>query len=310
MSQSISVIEPLRRAMDTTRRLLFAPFDLVKWLGLGFTAWLAMLGEGGGGANFGNSFGSPHHSPVMKEAWAWTAAHLALVIAIVLCVGVVILAISLAVSWVSSRGKFMFLDNVVHNRAEIVAPWNQYRVQGNSYFLFSIGIGLVALAVLAVILLLSGLIAMPDITHRHFGAYAISAIILGGVLFLLYLIVLSCLLTFLEDFIVPIMALRSCRALAAWREFFVLFKAQAGMCLLYLLFKMVLGWAVAAITLVLCCCLCCLVVLPYLGTVLILPLLVFLRCYSLHFLEQFGDQYRLFRQQDSREYLAVAQEPS
>jgi len=203
----------------------------------------------------------------------------------------------------------MFLDNVVRDRAEIAEPWQRNRVQGNSYFLFSIGFGLAALATLGVILLIGSLIAMPDITRQHFGANAVAAIVLGGLLFVLYMITLTGVLVFLEDFVVPLMFLRSCRALAAWSEFFDLFKAHTGSFILYLLFKIVLGWALGAISLIVFCCLCCVMWIPYVSTVILLPLFVFLRCYSLHFLEQFGGQYRLF-QLDSMDYLAVAREPS
>jgi len=37
-----------------------------------------------------------------------------------------------------SRGKFMFLDNVVHDRAEVSQPWQDFRRLGNSLFLGSI----------------------------------------------------------------------------------------------------------------------------------------------------------------------------
>ena len=38
---------------------------------------------------------------------------------------------------------------------------------------------------------------------------------------------------------------------------------------------------------------CCLAVLPYVGTVLLLPLSVFKRSYSVFFLEQFGREWRM-----------------
>jgi hypothetical protein len=36
-------------------------------------------------------------------------------------------------------------------------------------------------------------------------------------------------------------------------------------------------------------------VIPYVGTVILLPLFVFLRCYNLSFLEQFGERWRFYR---------------
>jgi hypothetical protein len=294
MSRSISVIEPVSLAIDTTKRLLFAPFDIVKWLGLGFTAWLAMLSGGSSLPNVSSFLNNGSDMQPLQAAWSWTLAHLALVISLAVCAGVFIVAVSLAIGWVSSRGKFMFLDNVVRNRAEIAEPWTRTRAQGNSYFLFSICLGLASLALLGIIVLTCVLVASPDITRNQFGANAIVAIILGVILLGLYGITLTCAMILLDDFIVPIMALRSCRALAAWREFFELFKANTGIFIIYMLFKIVLGWAVGAISIILCCCLCCVMWIPYIGTVILLPLFVFLRCYSLHFLEQFGKAFRSF----------------
>ncbi len=306
MLKTISVIAPVSRAIDTTKQLLFAPFDLLKWLGLGFTAWLALLG-GNTNAMNGNLFGKLVALP-FQMALEWTMAHRVLVILLAVSAGVFFLFVSLVVSWVSSRGKFMFMENVVRDQSEIIKPWQRNCAQGNSYFLFSIAFALAALATLGVILLISALVAMPDITRHHFEANAIAAIILGGLLFGLYVITLTCVLIFLDDFIVPLMFLRSCRALAAWSEFFDLFKAHTGSFILYVLFKILLGWALGAISLIVFCCLCCVMWIPYVSTVMLLPLFVFLRCYSLHFLEQFGGEYRVF-QPDSMDYLPVAREP-
>ena len=42
----------------------------------------------------------------------------------------------------------------------------------------------------------------------------------------------------------------------------------------------------------------CLGALPYLSSVLLLPIIVFSRCYSLCFIEQFGPTWRIFRHGD------------
>jgi hypothetical protein len=54
----ISVVEPVSPALEHVKRMLFKPFDLGKWFVIGFCAWLAGLGESGGGfnGNFSNSF--------------------------------------------------------------------------------------------------------------------------------------------------------------------------------------------------------------------------------------------------------------
>ena len=40
-----------------------------------------------------------------------------------------------------------------------------------------------------------------------------------------------------------------------------------------------------------CCATCCIGALPYLGTVVLLPAIVYLRCFSLDCLAQFGPRY-------------------
>lgn len=286
-----SVIVPVGRAFDTVKRVLFQPFNMTKWFGMGFTAWLAVLSAGFGSMlNLGNGGGRDGLEPV----WRWAHLHMALVITIGSVLAVIFVAISLVAAWISGRGKFMFLDNVVKARGEIREPWQRLRVQGNSYFLFSVCFGLAMLAVLFSVGLVLVAVALPDITGPGPGFNVIAAIILGVVFFGAFGLIAACALVFLDDFVVPIMLLRSCRIMTAWSLFWDLFRVNAGLFVLYLLFRLVLCMAVGVVTFMLCCALCCVVGIPYLGTVIMLPLLVFMRSYSVHFLEQFGEPYRLF----------------
>jgi len=54
------------------------------------------------------------------------------------------------------------------------------------------------------------------------------------------------------------------------------------------------GMLVVIVVLVTCCIAGCFLAIPYVGTVLLLPVLVFQRAYSLHFLAQFGPAYDVF----------------
>ena len=100
------------------------------------------------------------------------------------------------------------------------------------------------------------------------------------------------------DFVVPVMYLRGGTCLAAWREFAALLAAHPGTFILYLLFQIVLGIAIGAIVLmavlITCCILGCVMALPFIGTVVLLPVLVFKRAYSLYYLAQFGPNYDVF----------------
>ena len=119
---------------------LFRPFELKKWFVVGFTAWLAGLGgRGGSGSGANSSLGDRGKGAGLGRAagelWEHIVAN-GLLLGLVALGCVVLFGLIVAVIWVSSRGKLMFLDNVVFNRALVVDPWKRFRKQGNSLFLF------------------------------------------------------------------------------------------------------------------------------------------------------------------------------
>ena len=69
---------------------------------------------------------------------AWIDENMVLFIAIVAASVLLVIAIGLLIAWISSRGKFMFLDGVVRNRGAVREPWREFRSEGNSLFLFRI----------------------------------------------------------------------------------------------------------------------------------------------------------------------------
>ncbi len=98
-----------------------------------------------------------------------------------------------------------------------------------------------------------------------------------------------------HNFVAPLMYLRQQTVLPAWREFrAALLPGNVGSFLLFLLMQFLLRIAIGIISVMLGCATCCIGFLPYLGTVVTLPLHVFDRCYSVYFLEQFGPEYCTF----------------
>jgi len=296
---AISVTEPIGWALTRTGRMLFKPFEWRKWFVLGFCAWLAQLGEGGG-ANV-NLGGGGRDGP--SGGWAgpfepllgWGREHVGLVIVLAVAAFIVFLAIGLVVVWLSSRGKFMFLDGVVRNRGAVVEPWHRFRTPGNSLFGFRVVFGLAAMAV---ILLIGGAglaIAWPDIQAERFGVMAGVAILAGALLMTPAIVALGLIAALLEDFVVPVMYLRGVRTLAAWRIFrHELLPGRFWKFVLFYLMRMVLGLGIAVVAIVATCFTCCLTVIPYLGTVILLPIFVFMRSYSVYFLQQFGPGWQFF----------------
>jgi len=314
----ISVIDPISPAFQRVNTILFKPFDIGKWFVIGFCAWLAYLGSGGGPSfNFGRGFGQQGSQPdqALDHAKNFIADNLAWLIPTVIAVAVLIIAISVLITWLSSRGRFMFLHCVALNKAEIKVPWRKYRRQGNSLFLFRIVVGIISFVFFALLIGVMAFIAIIAArTNAHIGAPAIIALILFSLLIIVPVVIAFALFwKFTNDFVVPIMYLRASTCTAAWREFWALLTSNKGRFTIYILFQIVIGLAVGIIgasvgCLFACLLLCftcgiagCLMILPpfsigfgYIMTVLLLPLLVFTRSYSLLYFRQYGPDFDVF----------------
>ncbi len=293
---TISYLDPLTRAWNRMLVILFHPFDLVKWLVLGFSAWLAGLASGGGGGGrlpamdldeLDDGFSGLSDAAGSLSSFFASAVLLPLVAFIV----VVVVALVILLVWLSSRGKFIFLDNLVHNRAAIVEPWRRFARLGNSLFLWRLGLGVVALVVFgAVVLLMVGpAIALGGFEELSFAAMLATGLLagVGGILF-------AYVALFLESFVVPIMYRYDLGATAAWRAFLPWLSSQGLWFLLYGPFVLVLFMLFAVVFLVGCVLTCCIVLLPYVGTVLLLPAIVTYRLLSVEFLAQLDAGFDLF----------------
>jgi len=292
----VSVLDPVSQALEWTLEVLFRPFRLEKWLVLGFAAWLSMLADcnSGGSSNLNDGDRRTRLGDGAYEAWEWFLTHLLPVLVIVGVVMTIVFVIWIVLLWVSSRGKFVFLDGVVRNRAEIVAPWKTYGARGDSLFLFRAFLGAAALVVIFSILIASGaMVWILDLSHGG-RPLIVLGLIVAGTTFLALVCFLLLLELALEDFVVPLMYAGEGGLFAAWRELFGLISFRPGAFLLYVGVRIVIGVVFFALIVFSCCMTCCLVVIPYVGTVILLPLWVFRRAYSIRFLAQFGPRYAAF----------------
>ncbi len=306
-STEISVTAPVGQALDWVKRMLFQPFDLGKWFVIGFCAWLAGLGESGtsfhGGGGSGGGGGGPSGNAqsfrdLMDQATHYLMQNLHWIVPLVATLLVLGLALGILLLWLNSRGKFMFLHCVALDRAEVTRPWHELAPQGNSLFWFRLVLGLIAVP-LFLPLLAGILFVIGQMLYR--GSAESGGIVLAVGLGLVLLVLAVCfglIDKFTVDFVVPIMFLRRTKCTIAWREFLGLLGGNAGHFTLYVLFQLVLamaiGLVVIAAVIVTCCCAGCLMMLPYIGTVVLLPVLVFERSYSLYYLGQFGPAYAVF----------------
>lgn len=304
---NIEYSTPLSVAFAKMKKALFQPFNLGKWFVVGFTAFLAGLLDGGSRATGKFSNHSDRHYfdwfnffnfPV--TAREWIASHpfwFSLIIA-----GIVILfIIMILLTWIGSRGKFMFLYNVVNDKAEVAKPWKEFARQGNSLFLWRLGYGLVSFAVV----MISMIYTFLYFRNLYFSDLSFAAHISGILGIIFYFIALFILLAyislFLDHFVVPVMFKHKITTSKAWFKFMVILWPKLGYFILYGLFVFVLMILVVIGVIVFGFVTCCigflLLMIPYLGSVVLLPVTYTFRAFSVSFLGQFGEDYTLFEKE-------------
>jgi hypothetical protein len=315
----------IQSAWERMLVILFEPFDIGKWGLLGFNAFLALLAEGGVAIN--NPIPGSNNNE--KTSFEFNSTEQALRafkqfttwvsdlpnnpwLKIMICAALAYVVIWLVLNWVGCRAQFVFLDNIVRNRAALAAPWQRYGHQGNVWFLFHLG--LVALTALffataaGVFLFLNW--TWISAARDPAGTEAIVAglaLLVFGVLGLI-----GTAITFLiRSLVLPLYFKQTMSLGTALLAVMSLVFTRPLSLFVYLLLSFVLAilsgfitccvfMAAFCVTLSIVCWVSC---FPFIGGMLmsmvlcqlILPLLVFQRCFQLGVLEQFGPQYEVFR---------------
>ena len=297
--------------------ILFRPFDPVKWFAIGLSAFLAGMLGGGNGVNtsFNGNFRnnqfptSTNISPgnaskvqldqIHTQLSHFFSSMTGLLIAVIV-VGVIlfIMVLSLLFCWLGARGQFLFLDNIVRNRGAISWPWQYYARQANSFFLFYLLLVVGVLVVTLPILAVAAVLAIPLFKAGQWPAGGeIAVFVVLGLLYFVVAVAGNVVLFLYREFGPAIMFRQGILARAAFFETVRLVRRFPGSVAVYILLRMALFLAMAVLCIILCCatfCLCFLSQWPYIGTVLLLPVLVYLRCFTLDCLAQFGPQYDVF----------------
>jgi hypothetical protein len=289
----IEIFAPFGAAYEWMKTVLFRPFDLSKWLVVAFAAFLS--GSWGGGFNpsgigdWGSGDWKYRTSSHGTTPTDWSMPGWA--IALIIFGGLLVLLIALVVMWITARGRFIFTDCVVKNRAAIADPWREYRREGNSFFLFSLAVAFVVIFLAAVLILIVavplGFFSGNREALTSFGAVAIVTIIVVALIWLVF----SLFFALVTQFMVPVMYRRRCSAKEAFLDVCSLIFRHPGEFVLLVLFGIVLAIAVGVLGTLLACMTCCIGGLPYISTVLLLPALVWVYAFKLLFLRQFGDAY-------------------
>lgn len=307
---NVGYAAPLQRAWARSRAMLLSGASLETWFVLGFTAWLARLWDNAG---LGGSWDRDLIKVRNRDWGAWDLGELrnldffgrelgGLGLGILAGLGVLALLAAVLLTWLSSRGEFCFLDNVVHRRARVGEPWRRYARQGDSLFLwrlaFQVAAGFCALAlILPGLLVVIGAIASESL--RGLGIAGAIVLAMFGIL----LAIAAALVSFWTDqFVVPVMYRDGTGVLAAWRRVLPLVRAHVDQAVVFALFWLLLavgvGVAIGALGLATCCVGWLVLAIPYLGTVILLPVYVTARALGPEFLAQYGEEWRLWPPDD------------
>ena len=119
-----------------------------------------------------------------------------------------------------------------------------------------------------------------------------------GLLLLLIIVVTAYISAFLDYFVIPIMYKNRITTNQAWRGFLPLFSKHWGYFLLFGLFILVLyilsAIFVITVGLLSCCIGILLLIIPYIGSVVTLPISYTFTALGPEFLVQFGSEYDIF----------------
>jgi hypothetical protein len=298
--------------------ILFRPFDLGKWFVIGFSAFLAGLLAGGNGVNGSFNFNNfpqqfkpaggtfnvttnstpqvDFHQLGTQFGHYFSGMAIGLIVGIFLAIFLFIIAFTLLLFWLGARGQFMFLDNIVRNRAAIAWPWTYYARQGNSFFLVYLLLSFVSFVLLVPILVAAVVLGLPLYQHQRWpDGTEIGEFAALGVAYLIVGIASYIVLFLFRELSIPIMFRQGITAWPAFLAALNLIRRFPGSICVLVLLRIALFIGTVVVCVLACCATCCcLYQLPYLGTVIILPVLVFVRCFTLDCLAQFGPEYDVF----------------
>jgi len=243
------IFAPFGEAFDLTRKILFQPFDLVKWLVIGFAAWLATF-LNGFGFNYGYDFNRrDRFSHWLRTGHIYSFRDIPPGYIPFVIVGLIfIVALAVLLLWLNARARFIFTDCIVRNRGAIVEPWHEYHEEGNSYFILNLLVAFCSLLIFGGL----GLLFLAS-WYWHHPLLPLAVLILIAVILGLAAAVVSLVL----KLIVPVMYRQRCGAADAFLQVWNLVLDRPGLFILYVLFYFVLLIAAAMIGCIATCVTCC-----------------------------------------------------
>jgi hypothetical protein len=228
--KSLDAINPAFNAM---KELLF-PIKLKSWFKLGFISFFGSktsISESGG--NFGNASNTTGNGK-MPNFNAFLAQY-GLMIGIVFFIGVLI---ALIFGYIKSVFSFVFVEDLIEKKDNILSSFSKNSKNGFSYFVFSLFLGLIGLITL-ILFLLPALI--PVLSGMHLFVVFASGIALFLAWFLTIGLIIGIINNFTWDFVLPLMYLKNKGLMLSWSELKKLVFKEWKEFLVYIIISFVLG---------------------------------------------------------------------
>lgn len=310
----LSVRMAVRDAWRWTGELLWNPVIPGRWFSLGFCAWLMTLGKGGCGGTTGfpggpsgkgdasglvGPGGSLSTAPGQFAEWVReVVAPLSGVILVFLLAGLFLLLFAaLLLAWLRSRGVFMFMCRLENKHGTIGEAWSDAAGNAERLFAWKVLFGGFSLILLAGPAAWGIVRALGPSGTPSFDALA--RMLAGPVaLFALAGLAVGLVAMLASDFLEPVMFWQRSGLRTAWITVARFVMRNPGAVVRFELLK--IGLALLAGTAVIAACLlscflgAVLLLLPYIGAVVLLPVTVFFRTYGMSFLRQWEGLKKIF----------------
>ncbi len=321
---NISYTGPLSRAWNRMKRMLFRPFHIETWFVLGASAFLAGLFRHMGSPLSWSSRGWTGHGRTVDVQTEQALEHVRErllhfldnpIVLFGIMAGLLIFCVCLVVlAWVAARSEFVFLDCVATRRARFGEPWSRTARQGHSLFLWRAAFSFAYLPpILLVVLPFAGTL-ISYLNGQGLSWPSIAAMVLGISTAALMLVVIAWISLLMDAFVVPLMYRYGEGSRAAWARFWPLLRDHFGTFLAYGIYILMLtiavgiGLGIAGVGT--CCIGLVLMLIPYIGSVLLLPVLVTARALGPEFMAQFGPEWQTFPPEEAEEEPEPAPAPA
>lgn len=318
------VLAPLSRAFNIMMDLLLrGDLALVRWFMMGFVVLLVNCGRGNEAVDL-NSYRTYFWNPGAASGAGttrlpeevipyvqWVIDHSADLLVIWIAARLLSLIINAAIVFLASRLEFVFLDQVAKGHTDLDAPWKAYAAQGNSLFGARLVL-LVASTVLTTVIPIAfyirvGIPLLENLKTHGFGATFMRDSALAAAPILPVILFVNLVNYMIDCHLIPIMYARKMKFFPALKDCWGLIRVHPQLFLGYWATRVglffIFSSAETTISVSLSCFLCCIACIPLLlgsiswvvYTIILLPAWVLQTAYSATFLEQFGEDYRIFR---------------